>query len=214
MLIGLTGFIGSGKNSVADVFVTQAGYVQDSFAAPLKDVCAAIFRWDRAMLEGDTDESREWRNAEDTWWAEHLGIPGFSPRMALQQVGTETLREHFNLDIWLLSLRNRYETRQRHQGTIVTDARFPNEIALLQEIGGILVHVAAERKPIWFDTARDAALGSMSALRTMRTIYSNVHKSEWEWLGVKPDLVIKNDGTLEELQRKAWDLHISLATAK
>ena len=36
MLIGITGFIGSGKDTVANMFV-ERGCVQDSFAAPLKD---------------------------------------------------------------------------------------------------------------------------------------------------------------------------------
>jgi len=44
-LIGIVGFIGSGKDTVAKEFC-KLGCVQDSFAAPLKDVCSAIFGWD------------------------------------------------------------------------------------------------------------------------------------------------------------------------
>ena len=56
MIIGITGLIGSGKDTVAKLFV-ERGCTQDSFAAPLKDVCSSIFGWDRTMLEGDTVES-------------------------------------------------------------------------------------------------------------------------------------------------------------
>ena len=45
MIIGITGFIGSGKDTVANMFV-ERGCVHDSFAAPLKDLCASIFGWD------------------------------------------------------------------------------------------------------------------------------------------------------------------------
>ena len=48
MIIGITGFIGSGKDTVANMFV-ERGCVHDSFAAPLKDLCASIFGWERSM---------------------------------------------------------------------------------------------------------------------------------------------------------------------
>ena len=60
MIIGITGLIGSGKDTVASCFVNR-GCLQDSFAAPLKDVCASIFGWNRSDLEGDTINSRDFR---------------------------------------------------------------------------------------------------------------------------------------------------------
>ena len=41
MLIGVVGFIGSGKGTVGDL-LEQKGFVKDSFAKPLKDACAAL----------------------------------------------------------------------------------------------------------------------------------------------------------------------------
>ena len=69
MLIGLLGFIGSGKNSVAEQFAKN-GFTTDSFAAPLKDAVSDIFGWPRNMLEGDTDHSRAFREAPDQWWSQ------------------------------------------------------------------------------------------------------------------------------------------------
>ena len=54
MIIGLVGWIGSGKNTVADILATQHEYKRDSFAAPLKDAVSNIFNWPRDILEGDT----------------------------------------------------------------------------------------------------------------------------------------------------------------
>jgi len=102
MIIGLVGFIGSGKDTVASRFISY-GCIKDSFAAPLKDACAAIFGWPRALLEGDTVESREFRETPDMFWARKLGIDNFTPRLALQLVGTDVLRNHFHQDIWLSS---------------------------------------------------------------------------------------------------------------
>ena len=65
MIIGICGLIGSGKGTVADVLVEQHNFTKISFADKLKDGVATVFGWDRAMLEGDTDESREWREQAD-----------------------------------------------------------------------------------------------------------------------------------------------------
>ena len=42
MLVGLTGFIGSGKTTVANLLVERHGYRADSFAASVKDALATI----------------------------------------------------------------------------------------------------------------------------------------------------------------------------
>ena len=59
MIIGVTGFIGSGKDTIADYLCTQHGFKRISFAASLKDAVASVFGWDREMLEGTTKSSRE-----------------------------------------------------------------------------------------------------------------------------------------------------------
>ena len=91
MIIGITGFMGSGKDTVAEMFV-EKGAVKDSFAAPLKDLCASVFGWDRHMLEGDTVTSRDFRETADIYWTRKLGIDNFTPRLALQLLGTEIMR--------------------------------------------------------------------------------------------------------------------------
>ena len=57
MLIGIVGLIGSGKDTVAERLVQKHGYIKDSFAKSLKDAVAAMFNWNREMLEGDTTAS-------------------------------------------------------------------------------------------------------------------------------------------------------------
>ena len=107
MILGISGLIGSGKGTVADYLVNNYQFKKDSFAASLKDACAYIFDWPRHLLEGDTTDSRQWREETDEWWSDKLNIPSFSPRLALQLIGTESLRDHFDQNIWFLTMQNR-----------------------------------------------------------------------------------------------------------
>jgi hypothetical protein len=72
LVVGVLGFKGSGKDTVGDYLVQKHGFARDSFANPLKDAVAATFNWPRAMLEGDTKSSREWRELPDAWWENKL----------------------------------------------------------------------------------------------------------------------------------------------
>ena len=103
MIIGICGLIGSGKGTVADILEEHHSFDKVSFADTLKNAAATIFRWDRAMLEGDTKDSREKREQVDEWWAERLDILDFSPRYLLQYLGTEVMRNNLHPDIWVIS---------------------------------------------------------------------------------------------------------------
>jgi cytidylate kinase len=72
MLISITGFIGSGKDTVANYLTTNHGFKKESWAGSLKDAVSNVFGWDRELLEGTTKYSREWREEIDPWWSERL----------------------------------------------------------------------------------------------------------------------------------------------
>jgi len=196
MIVGLVGLIGSGKGTMGDMLISE-GFKHESFAAPLKDAAASIFYWNRDSLEGDTPESRAWRERVDPWWSEHLGIPNFTPRLALQLLGTEVFRNHFHQDIWILSMEARL--REEKNNVVVTDARFPNEIAMVRRAGGVIVRVKRGDDPEWFDLAKINP-GAMTE------VYPDIHASEYSWCSVTPNYVIRNDGTVEELERVVKDL--------
>ena len=93
-IISVSGFIGSGKDTIADYLVTEFGFKRLSFAGTLKDAVAAIFGWDRDLIDGTTKESRIWRDQVDQWWSDRLGIPNLTPRYILQHIGTDVFRNH------------------------------------------------------------------------------------------------------------------------
>lgn len=198
MIVGLVGFIGSGKDTVAEHFI-KAGFERDSFAAPLKDAVAHIFNWPRDMLEGDTEKSRAFREMRDTWWSSKLEDKGFTPRWALQYIGTEVLRDGFNPNIWLHSLENRYMAKGRKQ-TIVSDCRFKNEVGLIKTLGGYVVRVKRGPEPHWYETAQEAASGDTFAQHSLHDM--GVHQSEWDWVNTRTDFVVDNSSTKEDLAER------------
>jgi len=195
MIIGVCGFIGSGKDTIADYLVNFHEFRRESFADSLKDSVAAVFGWDRTMLEGRTKESREWREQIDPWWAERLAMPTLTPRWVLQYWGTEVCRKTFHDDIWIASLENKL--RKSKDNIVVSDVRFPNEIKAIKNLGGMIVWVQRGALPEWYDHALQANAGSNVAINEMKI--RKVHASEWAWIGSDFDAILDNNGTIDML---------------
>jgi len=190
-IIGIVGFIGSGKGTVGRYLVSKYGYRSASFAHSLKDAVSAIFVWPRDMLEGDTAESRAWRELPDPYWSSKMGRD-ITPRWVLQYMGTDVMRNHFIDNIWIWSLEKKLADNDLP--TVITDVRFPNEIKVIRNLGGKLIWVRRDPEPEWVNMALNDP--ERMAFR------SDVHPSEYKWLGGADFNVIWNDSTLEDLYRK------------
>jgi len=195
MLIGVVGFIGSGKDTIADYLVNFHEFRRESFASTLKDAVSAVFGWDRIMLEGRTKEAREWREQIDPWWAERLNMPTLTPRWVLQYWGTEVCRKAFHDDIWIASLENKL--RNSKDSVVISDCRFPNEIVSIKNAGGQIIWVQRGTLPEWYNIAIDANQGSNIALNELKRL--KIHASETAWVGTKFDFVVENNGTVADL---------------
>jgi hypothetical protein len=193
MIVGLVGFLGSGKGTVGDI-LEQKGFIKDSFAKPLKDACAVMFGWPRELLEGDTEMSRKWREEPDSYWSEKFGRE-FTPREALQKMGTEAGRDVFHKDIWVISLLN----RAKGKDVVVTDVRFENEINYIHDNGGIVIRVKRGSDPLWFDTLLKCKLYSD---KKKFMLHERVHESEWNWVGANFNYTIENNGTIQDLGKE------------
>ena len=194
MIVGICGLIGSGKDTIADYLVNLHQFRRESFARSLKDAVAAVFGWDRDMLEGRTKQSREWREQVDFWWSNRLGIK-ITPRWVLQNWGTEVCRQGFHDDIWIASLENKLRNSQ--DNVVISDCRFPNEINAIKKSNGIIVWVQRGELPDWYDIALDANQGSVKALNYIQEL--GIHPSEWKWIGTEFDIIIDNNSSLNNL---------------
>jgi hypothetical protein len=203
MIIGISGYIGSGKDTVADYLTTFKGFKRMSYAGPLKDAVASVFGWDRDMLEGTTKSSREWREQVDPWWAERLDIKHLTPRWVLQQWGTEVGRRAFHDDIWIASIENKLRTTK--DNVVISDCRFPNELKSIKRSGGITIRVFRGENPPWHDAAITFSKGFYStgykdAIKILES--HGVHASEYSSVGLDYDFYVDNNSTIDQLHTK------------
>ena len=194
-IIGVCGFIGSGKDTVADYLTNFHGFRRESFANSLKDAVAQVFGWDRTMLEGRTAQAREWREQVDPWWSERLNMPNLTPRWILQYWGTEVCRKGFHDDIWIASLENKL--RNSLDNVVISDCRFPNEIKSLRAADGIIICVERGAQPHWTAIAAKANQGDAKAQAWLRN--EGIHASETAWVGTNFDFVLYNNSSIDSL---------------
>jgi hypothetical protein len=197
MIIGICGLIGAGKDTAADYLVNFHEFRRDSFAATLKDAVAAVFGWDRELLEGRTKAAREWREQIDPWWAARLNMPNLTPRLILQLWGTEVCRRGFHDEIWIASVENKI--RQSKDNIVISDCRFPNEIASIRRAGGRVIRITRGQNPDWFSVARQN-------VELMPTQHPEVHASEYSWAATDFDFIVDNNGSIEDLYAQLKNL--------
>lgn len=128
-IIGIVGLAGSGKSTLAQLIAERHGFEEESLASPLKAICAALFGWTPDVLFGPS----ELRNEVDPRW-------GFSPRKALQFIGTEVARG-LHPDVWVRSLLDTLSRPGAPRYVVVSDVRFQNEIDALKAAGAKIVMI-------------------------------------------------------------------------
>ncbi len=177
-LIGIVGKLNSGKGVVGEVLTDEYRYLPFAFADPLKLVIRDLFDIDDNVL-----------------WGPSTNRTGEVRRM-LQELGTDFARK-YRPNVWVEKLRRRVvmarndgcdylQLHNQHalavaQGIVVTDLRFPNEAAVIQELGGKLIRIV---RPGSGDHETDEAVN---------------HASETETDSFDVDEVILNHSTLEDL---------------
>lgn len=167
MIIGLVGRARSGKDSVANTLLAEYGYVQARFSKPLKDML-------RTLMRGAGCPSFQL-----DYWIEGAGkelpcpyLQGYSPRHAMQTLGTQWGREHMGADFWAKQALANLPAR-----AVFSDCRFLNEAQAIRNAGGLLVRVH----------------------RPCVDVLPANHSSESELEGIACDYHLANTGTLEHL---------------
>lgn len=200
-IIGLTGPIGAGKDTAAGMLQALGGYRPIAFADQLRNEVAFAFGVDVSLLtnretkETPLDALALHRCRDMDFEARMIQVSQRSgerfldmvsprsPRQILQWWGTEYRRAQcptYWTDVVQLAMRGlSYNGVHRF---VITDVRFPNEVAMLRLIDG----------QIW-------------QLRRPGTRTLSNHASETTGDQFAPDVVLDNDRDLAHLQRLIAD---------
>ncbi len=164
MLIGLSAPAKSGKDQVGSILAGR-GFVRKSFAAQVKAIAKKLFSLDDEQLH--TYEGKE--TIDPRWQT--------TPRAILQQIGG--LMRGIHPKVWTRFVFSEFSPGSN---VVITDVRYPSELAEIREHGGYVVRI---NRP-GAGSRTGAADDSETALNAF---------DGW-------DYVINNDGTLDDLEDK------------
>lgn len=147
MVIGLTGYARSGKNSVADVLVKEYGFTQMAFADALREMAAGINPLIATQTEMDDEPG------QPLYYNDFVALRGYEGakkhpevRRFLQRLGTEGVRDVLGPDVWIDAVRaklkamfypNKLAMQSGRPHVVLTDVRFPNEYKFVADIGEV-----------------------------------------------------------------------------
>lgn len=176
-LIGITGKIGAGKSTLANI-LQKYGYEEYSFATPLKQI-GEIFGFSKESLYGSQEDKLK---IHEKW--------GISARYFLQKLGTDIFRislkekipeMKIESSIWIELFKLKYNPSIK---TVISDVRFLDEAKAIKELGGIIIKIERNR----FDLSSETE--------------TNTHVSEIEMEQIQPDFVLQNNESILELEQK------------
>ena len=130
----------------------------------------------------------------------------YTPRLLLQHIGTELIRNQIIDGIWVNALMSEYKAKEELVGTtpeniqwgevypnwIITDTRFPNELQAVKDNGGLTIKIVRPKE-------RELILRNASSIIDTRKTLEPKHKSETVLDNAEFDYVILNNGTIEDL---------------
>jgi hypothetical protein len=176
----------------------RSTYKVRKFAQKLKEIVALLLNVDISKLENEDFKStilgEEWWYYKgevgiypyDTPYDANKKLPLIkpTPRLLLQEIGTNLFRNQLCPNIWINSTINNIHPKD---DIIITDVRFPNEAKAIKDKGGILIRIDRVTSP-----SRDG--------NTFVNMRERTHPSELALDDYKGwDYTINNNGTLKEL---------------
>lgn len=170
-LIGIHGPLESGKDTVAQLIISRFPLLYTQYAFAWPIKKACQVMF--GFTEKDMNDRVLKERVHPVW--------GITPRKAMQLLGTEYGRNMIRKDIWIIRAKMEMDkNKEQGYGTVISDVRFDNEAELIHEQKGILIHI--DRPDL--DTSSEK--------------YN--HESEQGIKRMDGDIIIINDGTLEDLQ--------------
>lgn len=191
MIIGISGTIGSGKDTLASLiikhahskyndipnrFVNESQLVKSkSFANKLKVMGAFLTGTEQSLWF-----TQEGKNIVLPAWGMTIGE-------FQQKLGTEAIRDGLHINAWVLALMADYD---KIYNWIITDVRFPNEAEAVKERGGIVIRINGDPAGVRARSSRNLNHPSEIALDNYE----------------KFDYIYTNDKSLADLEDFAKDI--------
>lgn len=172
-IIGLVSPSRSGKDTFAERLQMKHMAVNLKFAQPLKDMIATLL--EHYNYTYDAINNMIEGDAKN----EIIPEIGKTPVDLMKTLGTEWARVHVKEDLWVDIMRRKIQ--DSHHNVVVTDVSYQNEIDVIKEFGGTTVRVHRQE-------AQDNA---------------GTHGSDHGRATLPVDIVIHNEGTIEELGDEA-----------
>lgn len=174
MIIGLSGYARSGKDTVAGMLMGLHGYERVAFADKIRTL---LYEMDPLVMHNGVDFRLQDIVDSKTWEVAKTEFPEI--RRLLQDLGVGA-RELFGPQFWVHeAMKSMLENPKLDFKYVVTDVRFKNEADMIK----------ANHGQLW----RINRLGVEAA---------NEHVSEHQLDDWKFDAVIENDGDMAELMQK------------
>jgi hypothetical protein len=128
MIIGLSGYARSGKDTAADHLVEKYGFIRYSFAAPMKE---AMYRLN-PIVSSDSIGLFRYKDLVDVYGLDQAKESVPEIRRLLQVFGTEVGRDMFGEDFWVTLALNSIDS----PNAVISDVRFKNEAEAIKRAGG------------------------------------------------------------------------------
>jgi len=196
MRVAFIGSMGSGKTEAAKL-LAEGGFTTLSFATPVKQLAANL------MTDIESNYAKVVGVRSTDWDIDKINIWKGDPRIRhlLQFIGTELGREFYNTpEIWVEVMREKIRTRP-YPYMLVDDCRFPNEAEMLKEEGFIICRINRNRQDIITHLVAKAEKQGTSFPEALMEVQQMLrHPSETSLDGWPADVVIENNGTIEEFR--------------
>lgn len=131
MIIGISGRMGSGKDTVAEIIKRQfkeKDFDIIYFADPLKNFCIQYLG-----LSNEDVYTEEGKKKFNPFW-------NMTNREILQRVGTDALRNGFDKNVWV-KIMELHLSENPQKNFIIPDVRFDNEAELINKNCGIILNI-------------------------------------------------------------------------
>lgn len=130
MIVGLSGYAQSGKDTAASFF---EGYERRAFADPMRDVLYKLNPWVASDMNiQEAIETLGWDKAK-------VQYPEI--RRLLQVLGTEVGREMWGNGFWIDQAT---KGLVGYKDVVFTDVRFPNEYETIKMLGGVVIRIVRD----------------------------------------------------------------------